>query len=120
MVPQTAIEWRDVLGGALLTSLLFAGLKALLAWYLAHVASYAAYGAVGGVLGLLTWIYVASLLLFYGAAWTRVYAERFGSLGAKVGGVDTAPGTPIAGRESQCERFGAPARRGSSSRTPIA
>jgi membrane protein len=45
--------------------------------------SYAAYGAVGGVLGLLTWIYVASAVLFYGAEFSRLYAERFGSLAGK-------------------------------------
>jgi membrane protein len=80
MIPQTRVESRDVVGAAALTSLLFTALKALLAWYVAHLGSYAAYGAVGGVLGLLTWIYVASAVLFYGAEFSRVYAERFGSL----------------------------------------
>jgi membrane protein len=80
LVPQAPVAWRDVLGAALLASLLFAGLKALLAWYLAHLGSYAAYGAVGGVLGLLMWIYSASWVLFFGAEVSRVYAEKFGSL----------------------------------------
>jgi len=80
MIPQTRILWRDVLGGALVTSLLFVGLKSLLAWYLAGVGSYAAYGAVGAMLGLLTWIYIAGMVLLYGAEFSRVYAERFGSI----------------------------------------
>ena len=80
MVPHEHMAWGDVLGGALLTSLLFAGLKRLLAFYLVHLASYAAYGVVGGILGLLTWIYIANLMLFYGAEFSRVYAERLGSL----------------------------------------
>jgi membrane protein len=79
-VPQTHIAWRDVVGGAFVASFLFAGLKGLLAWYLAHIGNYAAYGAVGGVLGLLTWIYVASLIVLYGAEFCRVYAERYGSV----------------------------------------
>jgi membrane protein len=82
LIPQTPVQWRDVLGGALLTALLFTGSKRLLAWYLGHVGSYAAYGAVGGLLGLLTWVYLASLFLFYGAEFTRLYAERHGSLAA--------------------------------------
>jgi membrane protein len=82
IVPQTDVKWRDVVGGAFLTSVIFAGLKGLLAWYLAHIGSYAAYGAVGGVLGLLTWIYVASLIVLYGAEFCHVYAERYGSLAA--------------------------------------
>ena len=80
LIPQTAVQWRDVLGGALLTALLFTASKRLLAWYLGHLGSYAAYGAVGGFLGLLTWVYLASLFLFYGAEFTRLYAERYGSL----------------------------------------
>jgi membrane protein len=83
VIPQTKVETRDVLGAALFTSILFTLLKVLLSWYLAHMGSYAAYGAVGGVLGLLTWIYVASAVLFYGAEFSRLYAERFGSLAGK-------------------------------------
>jgi membrane protein len=80
IVPRAPIEWRDVFGAALLASFLFTALKGVFAWYFAKLGGYAAYGAVGGILGLLTWIYVVSLLLFYGAEWSRVYAERFGSL----------------------------------------
>lgn len=80
LVPQTHVRWHDVWAGALLSAFLFTALKSLLAWYLAHLASYAAYGAVGAVLGLLTWIYIASLVFFYGAEFTRIFAERFGSL----------------------------------------
>jgi membrane protein len=80
VVPQTSVKWRDVFGPALATSLLLVGLKNLLAWYLAHIASFAAYGAVGAVLALLTWIYAANLVLFYGAELSRINAERFGSL----------------------------------------
>jgi membrane protein len=79
-VPQTDVAWRDVIGGAFLAAILFAALKYLLARYLAHLGGYAAYGAVGAVLVLLTWIYLASFVLFYGAEFSRVYAERFGSL----------------------------------------
>jgi membrane protein len=79
-LPQTHVAWRDVFGGALLAAALLTLLKHLLAYYLAHIGSYAAYGAVGAVLGLLTVIYVASLVVFFGAEFTRVYAERYGSL----------------------------------------
>jgi membrane protein len=81
-IPRTKIAWRDVIGGAFLAALLFSGLKRVFAWYLGHIGSYAAYGAVGGILGLLAWIYLASLILFLGAEFARVYAERFGTLAA--------------------------------------
>lgn len=79
-VPHVRTRWRDVLGGAFVTGLLLVILKVALSWYLVHLGSYAAYGAVGAVLVLLTWIYVASLVLFYGAEFACVYAERYGSL----------------------------------------
>jgi membrane protein len=79
VVPQADVPWSDVVGGAFVASFLLVALKGLLAWYLAHVGRYAAYGAVGGVLMLLTWIYVASLIVLYGAEFCRVYAERHGS-----------------------------------------
>jgi membrane protein len=80
VLPKTHVAWRDVLGGAFLTAAVFGVLKHLLAWYLGHLGSYAAYGAVGAMLGLLTWIYLASLLVFFGAELARVHAERGGSL----------------------------------------
>lgn len=80
VLPRAAVAWRDVLGGALVTAVLLAVLKKLLAYYLVHIASYAAYGAAGAMLGLLTWIYSTSLVLYFGAELTRVYAERSGSL----------------------------------------
>jgi membrane protein len=80
VLPRADVTWRDVLGGAFFTALLFGVLKHLLAWNLGHMGSYAAYGAVGAVLGLLTWIYLMSLVLLFGAELTRVYAEREGSL----------------------------------------
>ena len=79
VVPHTDVKWRDVFGAAFLTALLFTGLKWLFAWYLANLADFAAYGAIGAVLGLLTWIYVSSLILFYGAEFSYLYAQRFGS-----------------------------------------
>jgi membrane protein len=84
-LPHTRVAWRDVLGGALLAAALLTALKWLLAYYLAHLGSYAAYGVVGGVLALLLLIYCASLVIFFGAEFTRVYAERRGSLAAARG-----------------------------------
>jgi membrane protein len=80
VVPQAEVAWRDATGGAFVSSLLLATLKGLIAWYLAHVGRYAAYGAVGGVLVLLAWIYVASLVVLYGAEFSRVCAESHGTV----------------------------------------
>jgi membrane protein len=68
-----------VLGGAILATLLLSVLKRLLSLYLTQFFNYAAYGAVGAVLALLTWIYLASQVVFFGAEFTHVFAERYGS-----------------------------------------
>jgi membrane protein len=80
ILPKTAVAWRDVLGGAILTALLLAALKRLLSLYLIELLNYAAYGAVGAILVLLTWIYLASQVVFFGAEFTHVFAKRYGSL----------------------------------------
>jgi membrane protein len=85
VVPKAKVEWGDVLGAGLITAVLLAALKTVLAWYLARLGSYAAYGAVGAVLALLTWIYFASVVVLYGAEFSRIYAERFGSLARQYG-----------------------------------
>jgi membrane protein len=91
LVPQTEIAWGDVFGGALLTAILFTVSKRLLAWYLGHIGSYSTYGAIGGFLGLLTWIYLAAIFTFYGAEFSRVYAERYGSLVRRPHAYRTSP-----------------------------
>ncbi|MGD0675724.1 MAG: YihY/virulence factor BrkB family protein [Polyangiaceae bacterium] len=79
-VPQTKVDWRDVGCAAFLTAMVVTGLKHLLAWSLVHLAAFAAYGVVGAVLDMLTWIYLVGLSVLYGAEFSRVYAERLGSL----------------------------------------
>jgi len=76
VIPDCGATWRDVWGGGLLTAVLLTLAKRLLALYLAKVASYDAYGAVGAMLALLLWIYMVSLLVFYGAEFARVSDAR--------------------------------------------
>lgn len=77
-VPRTRPPFRDVIGGAVLTTVLLTVLKAVFALYLSHLTSYSAYGVVGGVLALATWIYVSSQIIFFGATLTRVHCEMTG------------------------------------------
>jgi membrane protein len=94
LIPHAPVEWRDVTFGALVTAVLFTFIKHGVSYYLARIGSYAAYGAVGGFLCLLTWIYLASLFLFYGAELARVYAERYGSLATPSVAPSPAPAPP--------------------------
>jgi membrane protein len=81
-IPRTRPPWRDVAPGAILTTVMLTLLKAVFASYLSRLTSYSAYGIAGGVLALLTWIYLSSQIIFFGAQFTRVHSEKLGSLAA--------------------------------------
>ena len=49
-----------------------------IALYLAHTATASTYGAAGSVVLILLWVYYSSLLLLFGAAFTKVYFEARG------------------------------------------
>lgn len=82
-IPRSRPPLRDVIGGAVLTTVLLTILKAVFALYLSHLTSYSAYGVVGGVLALATWIYVSAQLMFFGATLTRVHCELIGCPAAR-------------------------------------
>ena len=79
ILPDAKIQWRDVWIGAGITSILFSVGKAVLSWYLARPGTASAYGSAGALVVLLLWINYASQILFFGAEFTKVYANRFGS-----------------------------------------
>lgn len=78
-LPDAQIAWNDVWVGAVLTAILFALGKLLIGLYLGTASIGSAYGAAGSLVVLLVWIYYSSLILFFGAELTQVYARRFGS-----------------------------------------
>jgi membrane protein len=78
-LPDAKVEWRDVWTGALVTSVAFVIGQALIALYLGKAGVASAYGAAGSLLVLLLWVYYSSMILLFGAEFTRVYAERHGS-----------------------------------------
>jgi len=82
-VPRSRPPFRDVIGGAVLTTVLLTALKALFALYVTHLTSYSAYGVAGGVLALATWIYLSSQIIFFGATLTRVRCEMTGCSAAR-------------------------------------
>ena len=80
-IPRSRPRFRDVVGGAVLTTVGLTILKELFASFLSGLTSYSAYGMVGGVLALATWIYLSSQVIFFGAQLTRVHAEKLGVVG---------------------------------------
>jgi len=75
-VPAVRLRWADILPGAILTAVLFEIGKALLALYIGKAGVGSAYGAAGSLVALVVWVYYSAQILFFGAAFTRAYAER--------------------------------------------
>ena len=79
ILPEVKISWGDVWMGGAITALLFALGKYLLGLYLARSTISSAYGAAGSLVVILMWVYYSAQILFFGAAFTQVYARRYGS-----------------------------------------
>lgn len=82
-VPRSRPPFRDVIGGAVLTTVLLTILKGGFALYLSQLTSYSAYGIVGSVLALVTWIYVSAQIVFFGATVTQVHCVLTGCPAAR-------------------------------------
>jgi membrane protein len=76
LLPEAELKWRDMWVGALLTAVLFTVGKYLIGMYLAHGTVASTYGAAGTLVVVFIWVYYSSLLVLFGAEFTRVYAER--------------------------------------------
>ena len=79
-LPDVKIPFRKVWVGAIGTALLFTIGKYLLALYLGRPTLSSSYGeAAGSVVIILMWVYYASVILFFGAEFTQVYAKQTGA-----------------------------------------
>src|SRR5438128_9984025 len=75
-VPDVRIDWNDVWVGGLLTAILFTGGKSAIGLYLGRSSLGSAFGAAGSILIILAWVYYSSQILFFGAEFTKIYAEQ--------------------------------------------
>ncbi|MBV9998769.1 MAG: YihY/virulence factor BrkB family protein [Verrucomicrobia bacterium] len=78
-LPDVELTWRDVLIGAGLTALLFYVGKFVLGLYLGSGAAGSAYGAASSLITLLLWIFYSAQIVLFGAEFTQVYANAYGS-----------------------------------------
>lgn len=77
-LPDAKVRFKDILGGAIFTALLFMLGKYGISLYLANNATATAYGAAGSIIILLGWVYYSSAILYFGAEFTKEYAIRYG------------------------------------------
>lgn len=78
VLPDVQLRWRDVWKGALLTALLFSVGRLLISFYLGRTSLASTYGAAGSLVVLLMWVYYSTLILLFGAEFTRAYLEDRG------------------------------------------
>ena len=79
VLPHAVIRWKDVMPGALFAGLLFMAGKFLISLYINNTNFGTSYGAAGSLIILLLWIYYSSVILYFGAEFTKAYALRFGA-----------------------------------------
>ncbi len=78
-LPDTEVAWRDVWVGSGVTSGLFSIGKLAFGIYLGKSSISSAYGAAGSVIVVLLWIYYNAMILYFGAEFTAIFAEHYGS-----------------------------------------
>lgn len=78
VLPDGKIRFKDAIWGALFTAGLFMLGRYLISIYMLIAAPASAYGAAGSIIILLLWIYYSAAILYFGAEFTKVYAEKYG------------------------------------------
>jgi membrane protein len=79
ILPAVDLTWRDVATGAVVTAVLFTAGKFAIGYYIGKSGLASAYGAAASIVTILLWIYYSSLILLFGAEFTKAYAESRGS-----------------------------------------
>ncbi len=78
VLPDVHIKWKHVWVGALVTAALFVLGKYLIGLYLGTSTLSSTYGAAGSLVVFLLWVYYSAQILFLGAEFTQVYANKYG------------------------------------------
>ncbi len=77
-LPDAKARWKDIWAGAIFTALLFGLGRWLIGLYIGNSDFGNTYGAAGALVTLMIWTYYNSQILFLGAEFTYVWAERRG------------------------------------------
>ena len=80
VLPDAKIKWKNVWAGAIATSILFMIGKFAISFYIGKSNVGSTYGAAGSLVILLLWIYYSSIILYFGAVFTKAYALKQGEI----------------------------------------
>ncbi|OYR76080.1 hypothetical protein DJ71_18615, partial [Halorubrum sp. E3] len=88
LLPQPAIGIREALPGAVFAAVGWTLLQAGFQVYAAGAAQYQVYGVIGGILLLVTWLYLAAVVVVIGGVVNVVLAGRGDRIAARDDGAD--------------------------------
>ncbi|MGN6401774.1 MAG: YihY/virulence factor BrkB family protein [Flavisolibacter sp.] len=75
-LPDARPQWKIAFGGAFVTAALFTVGKIILHWLLTYSNINTLYGTSASIVLLLLFVFYSSLILYYGAAFTKVWAAH--------------------------------------------
>lgn len=78
VLPDIRIKWKAIWPGAIATAVLFMIGKFLISVYIAQSNIGSTYGTAGSLVILIVWIYYSSIILYFGAEFTKAYAVEKG------------------------------------------
>lgn len=78
ILTNAIIQWKDAAVGASVTSFLFLLGKFVIGFYLGNSKIGITYGTTASIVILMLWVYYSSIILYFGACFTRIYAESRG------------------------------------------
>ena len=78
VLPDATISWKDAWIGASFTAILFLVGKFLIGFYLGRSSLGVTYGTAASIVIILAWVYYSSLILYFGAEFTKIYALHSG------------------------------------------
>jgi membrane protein len=78
VLPDAKISWRDSFVGSVFTAVLFLAGKYLIGLYISKANLGITYGTAASIVIILSWVYYFSLILYFGAEFTKIFALQSG------------------------------------------
>ncbi|VBB45732.1 conserved membrane hypothetical protein [uncultured Paludibacter sp.] len=79
MLPDAKIKLKDVMVGAIVTTILFLIGQKLISIYMSYSNPGSVYGAAAFVILIMLWVYYSSIILYFGAEFTKSWAVELGN-----------------------------------------
>lgn len=79
ILPDARIKLRDVMSGAVATAVLFMIGRFLISFYIGRSNYSSTYGPAAAIIILMAWVYYSSLILYFGAEFTKAWAVYYGN-----------------------------------------